>query len=206
MLQIKINKIVAAAMGREFQRARPVRAISEGVSRRAGEIFLSRLGTQGGGVRSRHRNPVAAVPRYAGRRARSSPGATTPFRPGRLPAISTIATWSKAPPARAGLRARRAGMDRATSHAAQGNGEVNLTALETAFQEINVTITRRQDAQARMAAHRDAKRLDHDGLRRGSRQSARRRQSGDRKAPCRAAQDPGRAGMPTGAEDVRIAA
>jgi acetamidase/formamidase len=27
------------------------------------------------------------------------------------------------------------------SHAAQGNGEVNLTALETAFQEINVTIT-----------------------------------------------------------------
>jgi len=27
------------------------------------------------------------------------------------------------------------------SHAAQGNGEVNLTAIETAFQEINVTIT-----------------------------------------------------------------
>src|SRR2546426_2187388 len=27
------------------------------------------------------------------------------------------------------------------SHAAQGNGEVNLTAIETAFQEINITIT-----------------------------------------------------------------
>jgi acetamidase/formamidase len=27
------------------------------------------------------------------------------------------------------------------SHAAQGNGEVNLTAIETTFQEINVTIT-----------------------------------------------------------------
>src|SRR5207302_4121148 len=27
------------------------------------------------------------------------------------------------------------------SHAAQGNGEVNLTALETAFQEITLTIT-----------------------------------------------------------------
>jgi len=27
------------------------------------------------------------------------------------------------------------------SHAAQGNGEVNLTAIETAFQELNVTIT-----------------------------------------------------------------
>jgi acetamidase/formamidase len=27
------------------------------------------------------------------------------------------------------------------SHAAQGNGEVNLTAIETAFQEINITVT-----------------------------------------------------------------
>ena len=40
------------------------------------------------------------------------------------------------------------------SHAAQGNGEVNLTALETAFQEINVTITV-DKTRKRMAAHRD---------------------------------------------------
>ena len=52
------------------------------------------------------------------------------------------------------------------SHAAQGNGEVNLTALETAYKEFNITVTVLKDMPARLPAHRDADVLDHDGLRR----------------------------------------
>ena len=56
------------------------------------------------------------------------------------------------------------------SHCRQGNGEVNLTALECAYREIVHAAHRPQGHEARVAAHRDADPLDHDGLRRGPEQ------------------------------------
>ena len=48
------------------------------------------------------------------------------------------------------------------SHCRQGNGEVNLTALECAYREIVHAAHRAQGHEARLAAHRDPDPLDHD--------------------------------------------
>ncbi|TMI05275.1 MAG: hypothetical protein E6H46_05815 [Betaproteobacteria bacterium] len=76
------------------------------------------------------------------------------------------------------------------SHAAQGNGEINLTALETAYKEMNVTV-----------AHRDQEFLDHRRHRPGSQQGARDTQDGNDCISDGAAQD--REG-PGGKADARF--
>jgi len=56
------------------------------------------------------------------------------------------------------------------SHCRQGNGEVNLTALECSYREIVMQLIVRKDMKAEFPAHRDADPLHHDRLRRGPEQ------------------------------------
>ncbi len=74
------------------------------------------------------------------------------------------------------------------SHAAQGNGEVNLTAVETAYREINLTIDVIKGKPLDQPRIETPNVLDHDGLRPGSQQGVGPGQGADRQVPRRAAQ------------------
>ena len=90
------------------------------------------------------------------------------------------------------------------SHAGQGNGEVNLTAIETAYREFNITVEVIKGASARHAAHRDTAVVDHHGFRRGPEQGLGAGQSADRQVPVRAAHDLGRGSGKADAHGVRL--
>jgi len=73
------------------------------------------------------------------------------------------------------------------SHAGQGNGEVNLTAIETAYKELNITVEVVKASRS-IPAHRDREVVGQHGLRRGSQQGLGSGQGADPQADRRAAQ------------------
>ena len=114
VLQIKINKIVARPWGANFNVPGMFGQFPKEFPDGQVKYLLSRLGAQGGGVRSRHRAPAAAIPRHPRRRPRAAR------------ALQRRSAWAvcgqpRQPRSRrrldvacAGLRARGAGVDRGT--------------------------------------------------------------------------------------------
>ena len=65
---------------------------------------------------------------------------THPSRPAASPAISIFARWWRERRLYVPVFVKGALLWSGDSHAAQGNGEVNLTAVETAYKEFNITV------------------------------------------------------------------
>ena len=81
-----------------------------------------------------------AVPGHDRRSRARSRAATAACRPANMPATWTSATSSPARSLYVPVHVPGALLWTGDSHAGQGNGEVNLTAIETAYKELNITV------------------------------------------------------------------
>ncbi len=169
MLKVRIEKIVPRASTTSTFRA--CSASSRTNTRKAGSSILYLDLEQAW----RPSSPRASIPLepFPGTIAvaRAEPGQYSSVPPGRYGGNIDFATWSRALALRAGVREGRV-LWTGDSHAAQGNGEVNLTALETAYKEMNVTV---EVMKGRSSNGRASKRgtLDHRGHRPRPEQGAR---------------------------------
>ena len=131
----------AAIVGRQFQHSRACSANSP----RNSPTARSNTSTSTPTARSRNLHPAlksrcGRFPERSASRA-PSPDATTPFRPDRYAGNLDNRDLVEGTTLHVPVFVRGALVWTGDSHAAQGNGEVNLTALETAFQEIVLTVT-----------------------------------------------------------------
>jgi len=96
-------------------------------------------GPQGGRVREGHRDPLRPFPGTIGV-ARAEPGKYSTVPPGPFGGNMDIRELTEGTTLYVPVFVPGALLWSGDSHAAQGNGEVNLTALETAFKEFNITL------------------------------------------------------------------
>ena len=178
----------AARLCDELQRARHVRPIPERLSGRPGQIPLSRSRQDGDRVPARRRDAAQAVPGHDRRRAQGAGPLSAACRPANSPATWTSAISSPARSLYVPVHVPGALLWTGDSHAGQGNGEVNLTAIETAYKEFNITVEVIKGKPLDFPRIETREVLDHDGLRPGSEQGLGAGQGADRQVPLRAAQ------------------
>ena len=160
----------AARLCDELQRAGHVRPVPEALSGRPGQISLSRPRPEGHRVPPRRLPSAAAVPRHDRRRAQGA--GPIQLRAARrvTPATWTSAIWSRAPRSMCPCMCRARCCGPAIPMPAQGNGEVNLTAIETAYREFNITVDVIKGQPLDMPRIETPRSWITDGLRPGSEQ------------------------------------
>ena len=84
--------------------------------------------------------PLRPFPGTHRRRAQGARASTAPCRRANTPATWTSAIWSRARRSMFPCMCRARCCGPATPTPRQGNGEVNLTAIETAYREFNITV------------------------------------------------------------------
>jgi len=138
MLKVTLNKIVPRSYATNFNVPGMFGQFPTVYQDGQVKYSLSRSRQDADRVSARHR---AAAKPFPGTLAvaRKEPAATPACRPANSPAIWISVTSSRHIALRAGACARTL-LWTGDSHAGQGNGEVNLTAIETAYKELNITV------------------------------------------------------------------
>ena len=137
---------------------------------RPSEISLSRPGQDAHGVFARRRSlPLQAFPGTLGV-ARKEPGRYSSVPPGDYRRQHGYPRFHRGTSLYVPVLVPGALLWSGDSHAAQGNGEVNLTALETAYKELNITVEVIKGKPLDFPRIETPTSLDHDGLRPGPQQ------------------------------------
>jgi acetamidase/formamidase len=130
----------AARLRDELQRAGHVRPIPDRLSGRPGQISLSRPRQDADRVPARRRDAAQAVPGHARGRAQGARPLLSSVPPGEFAGNMDIRDFVAGTSLYVPVHVPGALLWTGDSHAGQGNGEVNLTAIETAYKELNITV------------------------------------------------------------------
>ena len=139
MLKVTLNKIVPRAYATNFNVPGHVRPVPEGVSGRAGQVSVSRPGQDATEFLPGVVLPLRPFPGTIGV-ARKEPGRYSSVPPGEYAGNMDIRDLVEGTTLYVPVHVPGALLWTGDSHAGQGNGEVNLTAIETAYKEFNITV------------------------------------------------------------------
>ena len=140
VLKVTLNKIVPRAYATNFNVPGHVRPVPEHLSGRPSQISVSRPRQEDGRILARRHSPGPAIPRAQSVSPARSRDDTARCRRANMPATWTSVISSKARRSTCRCMFRARCLWTGDSHAGQGNGEVNLTAIETAYKEFNITV------------------------------------------------------------------
>src|SRR5262249_24031855 len=129
----------AARLCGELQRALDVRAVPEGISRRPSEILYLDWDRKITEFLPCIEIPLRPFPGVLGV-ARKEPGRYSSVPPGEYAGNLDIRDFTEGAALYVPVHVPGALLWSGDSHAGQGNGEVSLTAIETAYKELNLTL------------------------------------------------------------------
>ncbi len=140
VLKVTLNKIVPRAYATNFNVPGMFGQFPNRLSGWAGQVSLSRPRQDADRVSARHRAAAKAVPRHDSAVARKEPGRYSSVPPGEYAGNMDIRDFVAGTSLYVPVHVPGALLWTGDSHAGQGNGEVNLTAIETAYKELNLTV------------------------------------------------------------------